>query len=60
MSGGWHIDLFGANRWLLLEAGLQPQNIFACGIDTFADPAWYSARREGPACGRNINAIRLV
>ena len=60
MSGGWHIDLFGANKWLLLEAGLQPQNIQVCGIDTFAAPAWYSARREGPACGRNINAIRLV
>ena len=60
MSGGWHIDLFEANRWLLLEAGLQKQNILVKGIDTYTDPTWYSARREGPACGRNINSIRLA
>lgn len=60
MSGGWHINLFEANRWLLMEAGLQKQNILAEDIDTYTDPAWYSARREGPACGRNINSIRLA
>ncbi len=59
MSGGWHIDLIEANRFLLLEAGLRPGNITLCGIDTFTSPAWFSARREGSACGRNINSIRL-
>ena len=59
MSGGWHIDLFEANRWLLQDAGLPPQNIFVSGIDTYTSQAWYSARRQGPACGRNINSIRL-
>ncbi len=59
MSGGHHIDLPEACRWILLEAGLEEENILACGIDTYLDPSFYSARREGTACGRNINAIRM-
>jgi len=60
MSGGHHIDLFKANRWLLEKAGVQPGNISVCGLDTYTEESLYSARREGPACGRNINAIRLI
>ena len=59
MSGGHHINLPEACRWILLEAGLEEENILACGIDTYLDPSFYSARREGTACGRNINAIRM-
>jgi len=60
MSGGHHIDLFKANRWLLEEAGVPNQNISVCGLDTYTDESFFSARREGPACGRNINAIKLI
>jgi len=60
MSGGHHIDLFRANRWLLEKAGVQPGNISVCGLDTYTEESLYSARREGPACGRNINAIKLI
>ncbi|MBR1868759.1 MAG: laccase domain-containing protein [Bacteroidales bacterium] len=60
MSGGHHIDLFRANSWLLERSGLMAFNISVCGIDTYTDTAFFSARREGIACGRNINCIRLV
>ena len=60
MSGGHHIDLFKANRWLLEEAGILQENIQVFGMDTFVNDTFYSARREGPQCGRNINAIKLL
>ncbi|MBO4557900.1 MAG: laccase domain-containing protein [Bacteroidales bacterium] len=60
MSGGHHIDLWAANRWLLEVSGVPPAGIQVSGIDTFTDASFFSARREGPACGRNINAIRLL
>lgn len=59
MSGGHHIDLFKANRWLLEQAGVPADNIQECGIDTYTTPAYFSARREGFQCGRIINAIML-
>ena len=60
MSGGHHIDLWKANRWLLEQAGVKPENIQVCGIDTYTDTSFFSARREGPKCGRIINAIKLI
>lgn len=60
MHGGHHIDLKAANRWLLETAGVLPENILCSDICTFRDERFFSARREGPKCGRNINAIRLM
>jgi hypothetical protein len=60
MSGGHHIDLFVANRWLLEESGVPASSIQVSSIDTFADLSFFSARREGIACGRIINAIKLT
>ena len=60
MSGGHHIDLVKANEWLLLERGLREENIRVDAIDTYQDPSFFSARREGVQCGRNINAIKLL
>ena len=60
MSGGHHIDLFKANRWLLEQAGVPAQNIQICGIDTYTTEAYFSARREGVECGRIINTIKLI
>ena len=59
MSGGHHIDLWKANRWLLETSGVLPSNIQVAGIDTFTDTSFFSARREGPKCGRIINSIKL-
>lgn len=59
MSGGHHIDLWLANKWILGECGLKEKNIMVSGIDTYSDPSFFSARREGIECGRNINAIML-
>lgn len=60
MSGGHHIDLFKANRWLLEDCGVKPEGIQVYGIDTYLDLSFYSARREGIGCGRNINSIKLL
>ena len=60
MSGGHHIDLFLANLWILEGCGVPASNIFVSGIDTYTDRSFFSARREGPACGRIINAIKLT
>ena len=60
MLGGHHIDLFEANRFLLLEAGLKEENIHVSGLCTYSDERFFSARREGEQCGRNINSIMLT
>lgn len=60
MADGHHLDLFKANRWLLEEAGVPAANIRVCGIDSYADPDFYSARREGFDCGRTVTCIRLL
>ena len=60
MSGGHHIDLFQANEWLLQERGIRSGNIRVDAIDTYRDPTFFSARREGVQCGRNINSIKIL
>ena len=59
MKGGHHIDLKAANRWLLEQAGIPAASILVSEIDTYTDVRFFSARREGQQCGRNINAIRI-
>ena len=60
MSGGHHIDLWRANHWLLGQAGIPENAIQVIGIDTYQSPEFFSARRETIACGRIINAIKLL
>ena len=60
MSGGHHIDLFRANEWILEQCGVLSGNIQVFEIDTYTDLSFFSARREGASCGRNINAIKLI
>ena len=59
MSGGLHIDLPQAVRLTLLRAGVHNANILISGIDTYTHPGFFSARREGPSCGRTVNTIML-
>ena len=60
MSGGHHINLPEACRWLLQESGVKEKSIQVHAIDTFLDSSFFSARREGIQCGRNINAIMMI
>lgn len=60
MSGGHHLDLKECVRISLENSGLDPANITVSEIDTFTDSRFYSARREGTHCGRNINAIKIL
>ena len=59
MSGGLHIDLPQAVRLTLLRAGVHDANVLISGIDTYTYPGFFSARREGPSCGRTVNTIML-
>ncbi|MGN0202232.1 MAG: peptidoglycan editing factor PgeF [Candidatus Cryptobacteroides sp.] len=59
MEGGHHIDLKECVRFSLTECGVLQENITVSDIDTYTDARFFSARREGISCGRNINAIML-
>jgi len=44
----------------LVEAGVKAENIQVSGICTYENnDLFYSARREGIACGRIINSIMI-
>lgn len=59
MKSGHHIDLVEANRFLLTQVGVPEQNIQVSGLCTYEDYSFFSARRDGVECGRNITAIML-
>ena len=59
-SGKAHIDLWEANRWQLLEAGLSPRRIELAGICTYTcHTTYFSARRLGIRSGRILSGIGL-
>lgn len=60
MKGGHHLDLIEETRLMLIETGVPEKSIQLSGICTYEDENYYSARREGAACGRIINAIKLI
>lgn len=61
IAGGHHIDLVEACRLTLIACGVAPKNIRIESVCTYEHTeSFYSARKEGAACGRNINAIRIV
>lgn len=59
----WHIDLWEANRQILLECGVREENIHIERICTYDNTdSLFSARVEQNGtvkCGRNFNAIML-
>jgi YfiH family protein len=60
-NGKIHIDLQQANRVLLLRAGLTEEHIEIKQICTFDHPdLFFSARRDGPNCGRFGTGIMLL
>ena len=42
------------------RAGIPPESLHVCGIDSYTTEAYFSARGEGVQCGRIINAIKLI
>ena len=62
IATGYHIDLQKANEILLLECGLQKENIYTTGICTYQNHTdWHSARwTRNNKCRRNINAIKIL
>ena len=60
-AGKAYFDLWGATRYLLLEAGLQHENIELMGLCSFEhEDLFFSARREGAETGRMVSTIGLV
>lgn len=60
-SGRFHFNLWEANRQVLLQSGLLPENVQLSGECTFQlDKKYYSARRDGIATGRLVSGIMLV
>lgn len=61
MEGGHHIDLKEACRQTLTECGVKEENIQASTLCTYDDNhLFYSARKEGIECGRNISFITIL
>ncbi len=60
LAGGHHINLPEAVNITLQESGIPEGNIHMCGICTYQDEEFFSARREGKQCGRIITSIKLL
>ncbi|WP_340112096.1 peptidoglycan editing factor PgeF [Maribellus mangrovi] len=59
-SGNFHFNLWEANRLILLECGLQFNNIELLSECSFKyDQKYYSARRDGVDTGRMVSGIML-
>ncbi|MGM9797079.1 MAG: peptidoglycan editing factor PgeF [Parabacteroides sp.] len=60
-TGKAHIDLWGANRWQLMEAGVEAAHIDVAGICTYSQwERFFSARRLGLQSGRIVSGIFKV
>ena len=60
-TGKHHVDLWAANREVLIEAGLKPANIEIAEECSFTDnERYFSARKEGAETGRMVSGIMLV
>ena len=57
-NGKAHIDLWGANRWQLMEVGVEAGHIEIAGICTYTQwEHFFSARRLGVRSGRIVSGI---
>ena len=56
----WHIDLWQANVWQLMQAGVQEEAIQVSGVCTYMNHArFFSARRLGINSGRMFTGIMI-
>lgn len=55
------LNLWEANKQILIESGLSEENIEIAEMCTYSNPElFYSARRDGVKCGRLASGIMLV
>lgn len=60
-SGKCHFNLWEANRQILLDCGLIPENMEVLGECTFQlNEKYFSARRDGIKTGRLVSGIMLL
>lgn len=60
-SGNFHVNLWEANRQVLLENGLSEKNIEIFGECSFTENSkYFSARKEGIATGRMVSGIMIL
>lgn len=60
-SGKYHVNLWEANRQILLENGLHEENIEILGECSFTESnKYFSARKEGVATGRMVSGIMIL
>jgi YfiH family protein len=60
-SGNFHLNLWEANRQILLENGLAEKNIEILGECSFSQTSnYFSARKEGIETGRMVSGIMLL
>ncbi len=60
-SGKFHVDLWAANRNVLLECGIPIENIEVLAECSFqSEKKYYSARREGVDTGRMVSGIMMI
>jgi YfiH family protein len=56
-GAGFLLDIPAANRWLLLESGVQAANLWDSGLCTYEDRRFYSHRRDKGQTGRQWGVI---
>jgi YfiH family protein len=59
-KGRYYFDLKQANRYQLLKAGVEPENIFSVDLCTYCEESLFSYRRDGFKAGRMVNFIGLL
>ncbi len=60
-SGKFHVNLWEANRQILLENGLLEKHIEILGECSFTqDSKYFSARKEGIDTGRMVSGIMML
>lgn len=59
-SGRFLLDVPAANRWLLLESGVRPSNLWDSGLCTHRDTRFYSHRRDRGRTGRQWGVIAAM
>jgi YfiH family protein len=60
-SGNFHVNLWEANRQVLLENGLKENNIEILGECSFTETnKYFSARKEGITTGRMVSGIMIL
>jgi YfiH family protein len=60
-TGRFLLDVAAANRWLLLQSGVQSANLWESGLCTYGDPVrFFSHRRDNGKTGRHWAVIRSM